>query len=574
MIRALTCIGALALVSGAAFGQSAETAPRFEIADVHASLHVPLLDSRRVFMRSGFFGGVRYEIHNATMIDLVRTAYGVDADKVLGGPNWLEMDRYEIVAKAPPDTTQDTLKLMLQTLLADRFKLVAHADKKELPTYALRAGKKPLLKEADGLGETGCKPQAAGSAGRGGMIGINGNAISIGPDGTVAYSCHNMTMAAFTEALHTMPIAGLGNNPLVDETELKGAWNFDFKYSLFIGLPGAQSTRITIIEAVDKQLGLKLEPTKAPLPVIVIDSVNEKPTDNAPGVTKALPDTPTEFDVSDVKPSDPNSSPGIVVGGRGGGGGIIVTGRCAAQPGGRVECRNNTLKNMVALAWGTTPDKIVGGPKFMDTDRFDVTGKAPASALSGNQIDDESLHLMMRALLTDRFKLSAHIEDQPADTYVLVAVKPKLKTADPAKRTSCNDGPGSDGKDPRIANPSLNRLTTCLNITMAEFAEQLPSFAPGYFGTIRSVVDGTGLQGAFDITLSYSGNGFQNAPSRGRGGDAGPAADGGAPDAADPGQGLSLPDALEKQLGLKLETQKRPTPVLVIEHVEQKPTDN
>jgi hypothetical protein len=89
MIRALTCIGILALVLGAAFGQSAEITPSFEIADVHASLPVPLLDSRRVFMRSGFYGGGRYEVQNATMIDLVRPAYGVDPDKVLGGPNWL-----------------------------------------------------------------------------------------------------------------------------------------------------------------------------------------------------------------------------------------------------------------------------------------------------------------------------------------------------------------------------------------------------------------------------------------------------------------------------------------------------
>jgi uncharacterized protein (TIGR03435 family) len=305
--------------------------------------------------------------------------------------------------------------------------------------------------------------------------------------------------------------------------------------------------------------------------VIVVDKVNEKPTDNPPGVTKALPTPPAEFDVSDVKPSDPNPAPGMIVGGRGG---IILGGR-GVQPGGRIEYRNMTLKGLVTLAWGTTAAKVVNGPKFMDTDRFDIVAKAPPSALSGNQIDDASLQLMMRALLADRFKLAAHIEDQPADTYVLVAVKPKMKPADAANRTSCNEGPGADGKDPRIANSSLNRLTTCLNITTAQLAEQLPSFAPGYFGVIGSVVDATGLQGAWDFTLSYSANGFQNGGGRGRGGgDAGPAMAGAPADAADPGQGLSVLDALEKQLGLRLETQKRPTAVLVIDHVEQKPTDN
>jgi uncharacterized protein (TIGR03435 family) len=109
---------------------------------------------------------------------------------------------------------------------------------------------------------------------------------------------------------------------------------------------------------------------------------------------------------------------------------------------------------------------------------------------------------------------------------------------------------------------------------MAQLAEQLPSFAPGYFGTIHSVVDTTGLEGAWDFTLSYSANGFQNGGGRGgRGGDGGPAG-GSAPEVADPGQGMTVLDALEKELGLKLETQKRPMPVLIIDHVEQKPTDN
>ena len=565
MSRAITCAGILALISGAVIGQSTDSAPKFEIADVHASPKVALLDARRVFMRSGFYGGGRYEIHNATMVDLIRTAYGLDPDKVLGGPSWLEMDRFEVIAKAPPRSMLDELNLMLRDLLAERFKLVTHPDKKELPTFALRMGKKSLLKEAGGTGETGCKPQAAAPNGQGGgmFIGINGAVIAIGPDGVIAYTCRNVTMAAFVDALHTMPIAGVGNNPLVDETELKGAWNFDLKYSLGIGPPGAQNNRVTIVEAVDKQLGLKLEPTKAPLPVIVVDSVNEKPTDNAPGVTKTLPTPPAEFDVADIKPSDPNPA----AGGRGGRG---------MQPGGRLEYRGLTLKNMVSAAWGTSIDRIVNGPKFMDSDRYDITAKAPASALSGNQIDDNSLQMMMRALLADRFKLAAHIENQPADTYVLVAVKPKLKKAEPGGRTSCNEGPGADGKDPRVANPSLNRLTTCLNITMAEFAEQLPSFAPGYFGMIRGVVDATNLEGRWDITLSYSANGFQNGGGRGgRGGDSGPAPTGGpAPDVSEPGQGMTVMDAVEKELGLKMETQKRPAPFLVIDHIEQKPTEN
>lgn len=561
-------IGLAAFVAGTVFGQSGGNAPGFELADVHPSAHMALASPGRTFMRTGFYGGGRYEIHNATMVDLVRTAYGLDPDKVLGGPAWVEIDRFDVIAKAPPKSTPDDLKLMLKTLLAERFKLVVHDDKKELPTHALRVGKKSLLKPSDGTGDSGCKPQAQAGAPQGGMImtSVNGvtTSFSLGPNGTLAFTCHNMTMAAFVEALHGFIANGLGNNPILDETELKGSWDFDLKYSLGIGPPGVQTDRVSLPDAVDKQLGLKLEAVKAPLPVIVIDSVNEKPTDNAPGVTKSLPATPVEFEAADVKPSDPNPQAGMGRGGRG------------VQPGGRVEYRGMTLKMMISMAWGTTVDKVVDGPKFVDTDRFDIVAKAPVAALAttGAQIDDESLQMMMRAMLKDRFKLAVHSEDRPADTYILVAAKPKLKKADPANRTSCPEGPGPDGKDPRIANPSLNRLTTCLNMTMAQFADLLPSFAPGYFQTIRTVVDATGLEGAFDFTLSYSANGFQNGGGRGgRGGDAGPAG-AGAPEAADPGQGITVLDALEKQLGLKLETQKRPSQFLVVDHVEQKPTDD
>ena len=78
------------------------------------------------------------------MVDLIRTAYGVDADKVLGGPSWLESDRFDVIAKAPPSATPETAKLMLQALLAERFKLVVHTDSHALPGFVLTVGKKAI----------------------------------------------------------------------------------------------------------------------------------------------------------------------------------------------------------------------------------------------------------------------------------------------------------------------------------------------------------------------------------------------------------------------------------------------
>ena len=91
-MRALACAGWIAIVSGAAFGQSAEPALKFEFADVHASAK-----TANAFVLTSPARGGRYEVKNATMVDLVRIAYGFDTDKVLGGPSWLEMDRFDVV---------------------------------------------------------------------------------------------------------------------------------------------------------------------------------------------------------------------------------------------------------------------------------------------------------------------------------------------------------------------------------------------------------------------------------------------------------------------------------------------
>ncbi|MCU1237158.1 MAG: hypothetical protein JWP63_5125, partial [Candidatus Solibacter sp.] len=175
-----------------------------------------------------------------------------------------------------------------------------------------------------------------------------------------------------------------------------------------------------------------------------------------------------------------------------------------------------------------------------------------------------------RSLLVDRFKMKVHMEDRPVAAYTLTAVKPKLKKSDPTTRTKWQEGAANTDSKDKNANATLGRLVTCQNVTMAQFAALLPGIAPGYLQT--EVTDATGLEGGWDFTFSFSPKGLFQANqgrSEGDGASAGPV-----PEASLPSGALSLFDALNKQLGLKLETQKRPTPVLVIEHVEQKPTDN
>jgi uncharacterized protein (TIGR03435 family) len=99
---------ALPLFSFLAFGQNAEL-PRFVAADVHVSPK-----SQNQFMRPPSTRGERYEVKNATMVDLISLAYSSNSTKILGGPSWLEMDRFDIIAKQPPQAARDTQVLMLR----------------------------------------------------------------------------------------------------------------------------------------------------------------------------------------------------------------------------------------------------------------------------------------------------------------------------------------------------------------------------------------------------------------------------------------------------------------------------
>src|SRR5689334_14327262 len=124
MRRVVPIISITALMLVGAFGQTTSPQPAFEVADVHASPQ-STNPNMRVVLRAG-----RYEIRNASLVDLVRTAYGIDAENVVGGPTWVEYDRFDVIAKAAPNTPNENLKSMLKTLLADRFKLLVHNDTK------------------------------------------------------------------------------------------------------------------------------------------------------------------------------------------------------------------------------------------------------------------------------------------------------------------------------------------------------------------------------------------------------------------------------------------------------------
>jgi uncharacterized protein (TIGR03435 family) len=170
---------------------------------------------------------------------------------------------------------------------------------------------------------------------------------------------------------------------------------------------------------------------------------------------------------------------------------------------------------------------------------------------------------MILSMLQDRFKFKFHAEDRPQNAYSLVALKPKMKKADPASRTSCkfpNAPPGS---------PRGTQVMACQNITMAEIVDQLRGRGPGLNWPI---LDSTGLEGGWDFTVTYNNSSLNVTGGRGEAGPA--AADVGPGTATDPDGGFTIFEAVEKQLGLRLEMQKRPEPAIVIDHLEEKPTEN
>jgi uncharacterized protein (TIGR03435 family) len=235
---------------------------------------------------------------------LINSAYRLAPDQYVGLPNWSESDRFDVSAKAPDGAKPDELQPMLQSLLAERFKLVAHMETRDAPIYALvmarddrRLG--PQLKKST----TDCAPilaaRQAEARTRGPApvrvpaLGQNERPVcSIRttrrqtPGGATlnGYIAGNTTIARLAEQMR-----GEVRRLVVDRSGLTGEFDFDLQYAPARDLPTAPPPGATPVAASDEgpslftalqeQLGLKLESTRGPVEYLVIDRV-EKPTDD------------------------------------------------------------------------------------------------------------------------------------------------------------------------------------------------------------------------------------------------------------------------------------------------------
>jgi uncharacterized protein (TIGR03435 family) len=331
-MRAVNIRAALVFFTAcAAFAQTTEATPSFEVATVKPAAPpstTMAMGGMRIAMRMGTRGGPgtadpgQITYSGMSMKNLLVAAYGVKTYQI-SGPSWIDSERFDIVAKVPQGATKDDVKLMLQNLLAERFKLTLHREKKELPMYALVVAKNgPKMKESppddpDAKDASAAlDPVAAAAANeqkakqnledlkrtveRGGdtLKFPPGRGMTMMMNGRGAHmSAPKQTMEQFAEWL-----AGQLDRPVVDQTTLTKKYDLALDYApestggrgpmggMIAPPPGsdgaekadldAQAAAPTLFAALQEQLGLKLEQKKGPVELLVVDRLEKTATEN------------------------------------------------------------------------------------------------------------------------------------------------------------------------------------------------------------------------------------------------------------------------------------------------------
>jgi uncharacterized protein (TIGR03435 family) len=250
--------------SAPAKSMAADADPSFEVATIKPN------NSTNGGMQALTFRGRNFITDNSSLADLMMFAYGVQMKQIVGAPDWIEKDRYDI--NATPDhegkPTADQVKVMISKLLADRFQLKFHHDKRELSAFVLTVGKDgPKLKPSQPNGN------------------LHGIGIQAAPTGALMFA-NNSPIPAFTSFLQSLVL----DRPVVDQTGLTGRYDITVTFtpddSLFNGQPigvpkpaeGVEPAP-SLFEAIQEQLGLKLTAQKTQVDVLAIDHV-EKPSAN------------------------------------------------------------------------------------------------------------------------------------------------------------------------------------------------------------------------------------------------------------------------------------------------------
>ena len=241
MIRSAVC--AAIVLAGVARAQ------QFEVASIKPS-------QAAAESTSGIYSGHgRLDAQNVTLLRCIMGAYGVGPREVSGGPDWIHSDRFDILANADPPMNDDAaLMVMLQALLADRFKLAFHRETRAIPALLLEVAKSgPKLEKAEaGESSTNTKGSNAGI--------------------TIEATRTDMDTLARVLARQT-------SEPVLNRTALEGTFNFRLSWARDGATPVAGDDRPSLFTAIQEQLGLRLRSERAPVEILVIDYV-ERPSEN------------------------------------------------------------------------------------------------------------------------------------------------------------------------------------------------------------------------------------------------------------------------------------------------------
>jgi uncharacterized protein (TIGR03435 family) len=226
--------------------------------------------------------GGRLSVTNNSLRNIIRNAYNVQNFQIVGGPDWINDIRWDILAKAESEAPTPELLIMVRNLLADRFKLVVHTEMRETPVYAL------VLARSDGRLGPQLRPSTVDCA----ALLASFKARKEAPPNTIngRPSCGtritqgSMMTTATTMADVVRNLAPMAGRPIVDRTGLTGTFDLDLTWMPDQQGPAGATAptdndRPALVTAVQEQLGLKLDSQRLPFEMLIIDSV-ERPTED------------------------------------------------------------------------------------------------------------------------------------------------------------------------------------------------------------------------------------------------------------------------------------------------------
>jgi len=452
----------------------------------------------------------RFLANNATLHMLIRVAYEVNDSQVVGGPEWVNQERYDIDARFLNGTDEakflslpmkdrskliDQRKSMLQELWAERFKLKIHRETRDLPVYSLIVAS----------GDPKMSPATPGNIYSGGFQ-FQGRAM--GP-GVWASQDHLFGQGVSMSALARHLSQRLGQQ-VTDNTGLKG--NFDFT----LQWKAAENQAASTVDSME-QLGLQLVPQTGPVEIVVID--HAEPAETVAGTTSFLKPASTQ-----AQPSDGQSASGelqdISIKPKGPAAGMLRTRISVLND--HAELTDISLHDLIKFAYHLNDFQIIGGAPSLSSDLYDVSAKIPQNTHFAPEL---------QKLLTERFHLAVHRELRELPVYEIHVESAGSKLEEiqfqkGMRRTTINNPSGhfevNAGDMPEIA---------------GLFERQ----------TGRPVIDKTGLNGHYNFTLMVN-NWTQPAKT--------------AEDAA------PFLRAVSEQLGLELKPSTDLLEVLVIDHAE------